>query len=306
MALADTSRLPGTATGVVKVVAQGRMPAEVVGELMDVLADEPRVVQVDLSGMTPSGSPVAEEFAPVGRYLASWHGTVVTVHVPDAAVGASLLSAAFAHRMLIHTSWEAGASEARRLLPPLQQSRLQLDPLPTAPGSARTFVDQQMQQWGLSQLIEPATQVVSEFVTNAVVHAPATLDLTLSRVDGRVRVALRDHEAGALGAEGRELPEYPLSGRGLQLVSAFVHGWGVIPARDGGQTVWAVLDAAGASPSEAADAADPHGRATGRHRRDSALDQVPDDSEGGADTPPGRHRSDAAVDDTHTGAPARG
>jgi hypothetical protein len=301
MALTDASRAePGTATGAVTVTAQGRMPSEVVDELMDVLADGPRVVQVDLSGMTPSGSAVAEAFAPVGGYLACWPGTVVAVYVPDAAVGADLLSAAFAHRLLIHTSWDAGASEAHRLLPRLQQCRLELSPLPTAPGTARTFVDQTMREWGLWRLTDAAAQVVSEFVTNAVVHAPAMLDLTLSRVDERVRVALREHEVSALRADAGDLPEYPLSGRGVQLVRAFVNGWGVIPAQDGGQTVWAVLDATGApAPHEvvtsgAADVA--HGRAAGRHRRDFAPEELSGDPAGVAASPyPGRHRCDAAA-----------
>jgi hypothetical protein len=286
-------RTAGTATGVVTVAAEGRMVPDVVRELMDVLADEPRVVQVDLSGMAPSGAPVAEEFTQVGNYLACWPGTVVTVYAPDAAVGTSLLSAAFAHRLLIHTSWEAGASEARRLLPPLQQSRLRLEPLPTAPGAARAFVDQTVQEWGLSRLSDAAAQVVSELVTNAVVHAPATLDLALSRVDERVRVALRDH-VGAQGAAGGELPEYPLSGRGLQLVHAFVHGWGVIPAPDGGQTVWAVLDANRTAETDA-DYATP-GRGAGRHRRVTATDEVSYGQAGpGHAGYAGRHRFDVAA-----------
>jgi hypothetical protein len=42
----------------------------VVTELMDVVADEPRVAACDLVGMTAEGSAMlAEEFAPVRQYL---------------------------------------------------------------------------------------------------------------------------------------------------------------------------------------------------------------------------------------------
>jgi hypothetical protein len=53
-------------------------------ELMDVLADEPRVVTCDLAGMTAEGSAMrAKGFSPVGEYLTQWPGTVVMVYAPD-------------------------------------------------------------------------------------------------------------------------------------------------------------------------------------------------------------------------------
>jgi len=134
----------------VTVRGQHRRSADVVGELMDVLADQPRVVACDLAGMTAEGSAMlAKGFAPVSEYLRHWPGTVVKVYAPDAQLR-SRLSAAM-----------SGEHQ----------------PQPCAPSVG-------------------------------------------------------------------ELPQCPLAGSGLRLVQTLARGWGVIPTRKAGKTVWVVLDTA--------------------------------------------------------------
>jgi hypothetical protein len=241
--LTEASESTGPPRGVATVTGQGRPPADVAAELMDVLADEPRVVECDLTGMAAEGSAIAEAFTPVGTYLAHWPGTVVMVHAPDSALRADLRSAAFADRMLVHASWDASA-EGDHMLPQLQRRREPLAPVSTAPREARNFTAQVLVDWQLPHLVGAANQVVSELVTHTLDHSVSNLELTLSRVDNQVRLAVRDDGAPP-GTALDDLPRSPLSGAGLRLMQVFAEHWDVIPAHSTGRgkTVWAVLDA---------------------------------------------------------------
>ncbi|MEU3981216.1 ATP-binding SpoIIE family protein phosphatase [Streptomyces sp. NPDC026672] len=123
---------------------------------------------------------------------------------------------------------------------------------PLAPGAARALLRSALTEWtrgGLlagERLAEDALLVLSELVTNAVVHAgtdvgivcsadPATGTLTVEVTDHHPSRAPRDDPAGP----PREAPE---SGRGLQLVANLSESWGV-GYRTGAKTVWARLPA---------------------------------------------------------------
>ncbi|MEU3183236.1 ATP-binding SpoIIE family protein phosphatase [Streptomyces sp. NPDC006923] len=104
-------------------------------------------------------------------------------------------------------------------------------------------------------LAEDAVVIVSELVTNAVVHAGTTVELLCRLEDPEEGPAEEDHEPAALVLEvsdhhpGRAIqsdargqapsgtPEY---GRGLELVAALAERWG-ITYRSGLKTVWARL-----------------------------------------------------------------
>jgi hypothetical protein len=104
-------------TGMVTVRGRHRRSADVVAELMDVLADEPRVVACDLAGMTAEGSAMlAKGFAPVGECLTHWPGTVVMVYAPDPQLRSRLHDAKSGARLLIHISRGAAGTEPMRLL----------------------------------------------------------------------------------------------------------------------------------------------------------------------------------------------
>ncbi|MDT9685039.1 ATP-binding protein [Streptomyces sp. TRM76323] len=96
---------------------------------------------------------------------------------------------------------------------------------------------------GLSHLIEDVCLVVSELVTNALVHSGGTeITLTLELRGDFLKVTVRD------GTPTRPAPRAPKmgeeSGRGLHLVEAIVHqhegSWG---ASDCGAVTWCVLSA---------------------------------------------------------------
>ncbi len=80
--------------------------------------------------------------------------------------------------------------------------------------------------------------VVTELVTNAVLHAAGPVVLQL-RTDGEaVRVEVTDG-GGSFALTPRDLP-MGMTGRGLGLVAAYASAWGIAPV-DGGKTVWVEL-----------------------------------------------------------------
>ena len=84
--------------------------------------------------------------------------------------------------------------------------------------------------------------IVTELVTNAVVHAGTFLTLCVTLQDAVVWTSVRDHDVSAdpclgVSTEGE-------SGRGLLLVDALAHAWGVAHDPDG-KTIWAEVALAG-------------------------------------------------------------
>ncbi|MGW0986696.1 SpoIIE family protein phosphatase [Streptomyces sp. NPDC002486] len=135
-----------------------------------------------------------------------------------------------------------------------------------APGAARALVRAALTEWtGLGlpgaefltdRLADDATLVVSELVTNAVVHAGTDVEMEC-RLEGdapgtaAVVVEVSDHHPSRAprGSEPETPHDTPEYGRGLRLVGALSEAWGVT-YRTGRKTVWARLPAGG---SEAGD-----------------------------------------------------
>ncbi|WP_327291176.1 ATP-binding SpoIIE family protein phosphatase [Streptomyces sp. NBC_01198] len=132
-----------------------------------------------------------------------------------------------------------------------------------AAGAARRFLRAALAEWagsglpeaaGLEErLVDDGTLLVSELVTNAVVHAGTAVDV-VCRLDTResppgVVVEVSDrHPARMLredGAGGRDGPDVPddrrEGGRGLHLVAALSDAWGISYHRDR-KTVWCRFD----------------------------------------------------------------
>ncbi|MCW2586870.1 MAG: hypothetical protein JWN55_2386 [Frankiales bacterium] len=85
--------------------------------------------------------------------------------------------------------------------------------------------------------VDEVALVVTELVTNAVLHGRGAVRLRLLDGDAGVRVEVQDASS--------ELPVLPrhstdaMTGRGLALVARIASAWGVDPAPGGGKTVWA-------------------------------------------------------------------
>ncbi|MFI7708005.1 ATP-binding protein [Nonomuraea sp. NPDC049480] len=111
--------------------------------------------------------------------------------------------------------------------------------VPETVTAARRLVREALTAWGLSALADDLTVVVSEVVTNAVVHAKSAMTLSLHRQGRSVRGEVADHSP----VWPTPLPAGPNEehGRGLAIVAAYSARWGVDPAPDG-KIVWFVCE----------------------------------------------------------------
>ena len=112
-----------------------------------------------------------------------------------------------------------------------------------APTGARAFCRDQLSAMfadaaASAPVQDAAALIVSELVTNAVNAGSRELDVTLAAHRDHLRIAVRDDAPGR--PEPRSAAPTDSHGRGLEIVAALSHRWGVDPSPDGKQ-VWAVL-----------------------------------------------------------------
>ncbi len=110
-------------------------------------------------------------------------------------------------------------------------------PEPTAAAAARRFVRDTLQTWLISGdattgdgLVDDAVLLTSELVTNAVVHAGTSVEVTCKLTGGGVEVVVSDGHPAKLVPEPPEnehIPAERTSGRGLLLPAALASAWGV-------------------------------------------------------------------------------
>jgi hypothetical protein len=228
---------------VVTLRAQSRLPADVGAELLDLLADGPEVLACDLSGMAAAGLPaVAQAFVPAGDYLRHWRGTALVLYATEPAVRSALGAAVLGDRVLVTDDLEHGVAQAWSWLPHVARTGVQLPPWPESAAEGRRLVRHSLEEWRLTRLREPADLVVTELVTNAIVHAKTVLHLTLVLAGDQLRVAVRDRGGSRASVDALVAQQRTLHGRGLRTIEAYTCGWGVLPARYTGKTVWAILD----------------------------------------------------------------
>ncbi|MFS0696988.1 ATP-binding protein [Streptomyces nitrosporeus] len=118
--------------------------------------------------------------------------------------------------------------------------------LPARPGSvadARQLTRARLREWRLdADTYDSAVLIVSELVTNAVVHtASAQVVCELERSEGALRISVRDqgHQPGGPRISPSADDEH---GRGLLLVDSLSAAWGSHDAGDAsGRVVWARL-----------------------------------------------------------------
>ncbi|MFC9157483.1 ATP-binding protein [Streptomyces bauhiniae] len=121
--------------------------------------------------------------------------------------------------------------------------RFELAAHPGSPAQARRLARTRLAGWSVcADTCESAVLVVSELVTNAVVHtASSRVVCELADHDGLVRIAVRDE--GCAPGEPHPAQQRPDEehGRGLLLVAALCRAWGA-QEHGPGLLVWAELD----------------------------------------------------------------
>ncbi|WP_420714366.1 SpoIIE family protein phosphatase [Streptomyces sp. NRRL WC-3744] len=112
--------------------------------------------------------------------------------------------------------------------------------VPEAVRHARRFTRRTLRAWGLSRdTIDVALLVVSELVTNALVHTGGQVRLDLSLVNHRLRLAVADTSPRS-PVKPTSIGWEATGGRGILLVEAVSAAWGTVPV-SGGKQVWADL-----------------------------------------------------------------
>lgn len=100
---------------------------------------------------------------------------------------------------------------------------------------ARRQVTATLEAWGLDALVDTTVLLVSEVVTNAVLHARTDLTLTLSREGDGVRIEVAD--GSSLPPALRWHSPTATTGRGLRLLDMLADSWAA-ESTASGKTVW--------------------------------------------------------------------
>jgi hypothetical protein len=230
---------------------------EVAGRLCDViedldqaiqlaLAERPRAVVCDLSGVLEGSEPAAVKMlATAGRHVRDWPGIPVAVACPDRRVHAALAAEPLGGHLVLTTSILTALSAVLAAATPAS-AWLRLAPHPTSSRASRDFVTRTLLDWRLGRIISSASLVVSELVTSSMTNAGTDIDLCVAWDLQALRLTVRDYGPGqppqgyaALG----------LHGRGLSVVAGLSGAFGVLPSADGGKVVWAVLNATRPGPA---------------------------------------------------------
>jgi PAS domain S-box-containing protein len=122
-------------------------------------------------------------------------------------------------------------------------SRWDIDPDVTAVSVARRLTRERLVGWHLEGLVETATLLVSELVTNAIHYAREPIEVRLLLLRDRVEIAVADSDS-RLPRLRRFDPEGE-GGRGLHLVGNLARRWGA-RSTVGGKAVWFDLPLPGA------------------------------------------------------------
>jgi anti-sigma regulatory factor (Ser/Thr protein kinase) len=111
---------------------------------------------------------------------------------------------------------------------------LNLEPVSSSAAVARQWLSRELADCP-DELVEDAALLLSELVTNAVLHAQTQVQVSVGSTGGRVRVEVTDSSPVLPTAKGYGTDA--ATGRGLQLVEALAERWG-IAAVPGGKVVW--------------------------------------------------------------------
>lgn len=102
--------------------------------------------------------------------------------------------------------------------------------------AARRFMAETLATWHCDELLDSVNLLVSELVTNAVVHAGSEAEVAVVLTPDVLRVEVADSGGGTPTKKHAEA--WATSGRGMALVDAVSSSWGVESRPGGGKIVW--------------------------------------------------------------------
>jgi len=107
----------------------------------------------------------------------------------------------------------------------IQQAKARLARNNHSPRLARRFVAEALDRWGSRAEFDVIQLLVSETVTNAILHARSDVQVSVALAGDRVRVSVFDGSTRGV-VRRPALPE-STSGRGVAMLDALSSGWGV-------------------------------------------------------------------------------
>jgi PAS domain S-box-containing protein len=122
------------------------------------------------------------------------------------------------------------------------ERHVRLDPVPGSAREARAFVSGALEEAGQPDFEDSATLLVSELVTNAILHARTSIEVAVAVTEATVYVGVSD-TSGQLPAR-RDYGTRATTGRGLALVDLIAARHGTETHDEGSKTVWFELGTA--------------------------------------------------------------
>jgi PAS domain S-box-containing protein len=127
----------------------------------------------------------------------------------------------------------------------------QFEPVPHSARLARTFVGEALVAAGHPELADTALLLVSELVTNAIVHARTPIEVVATATADGVYVGVTD--TSAQRPAHRDYGTQATTGRGLEMVRLLADRHGTEIHEDGSKTVWFELGRANGAVRETGD-----------------------------------------------------
>lgn len=121
------------------------------------------------------------------------------------------------------------------------RTQIRLAPVPASARQARRFVADTLAQWGDERYVDAASLLVSELVTNAVVHAGSAVDVIVGQQGMHATLRIEVHDSSIRAPRMGSFDLDSVSGRGLALVEAMSDRWGVENG-NAGKSVWFELE----------------------------------------------------------------
>lgn len=237
-------------SGRFQVVATAADGAEA---LEAVRATTPDLVLLDLGMPTVGGIDVLPDLvtaSPASRVIVVSgfpRGRLASVAVGRGAVG--YVEKGLSPRALVDDVVAvAGTLEA--VAAALAESRRMVDADVRSGATARRFVEETLRRWNCEEALDAVKLLVSELVTNSVVHARSEAEVAVVLKRHALRIEVSDSGIGLPAL--RQAAADAMSGRGLALVDRLSSSWGV-EADERGKTVWIEVPRLDDSPSRAAD-----------------------------------------------------
>jgi anti-anti-sigma regulatory factor/anti-sigma regulatory factor (Ser/Thr protein kinase) len=203
------------------------------------LATQPAAVVVDLAGVTVGDDVVLTVFAAMARSAAAWPGCPVVLSGPTGEVAAGLERMSVNRSVVVHPD-RAQARSALEAVPAPRRFTRRLAASPSVAGpAARATVVAACEAWRLGHLTDRAELLVTELVSNAILHAKTEMELMVALREPFLHISVTDSSSAPprlMSADSAEA----VGGRGLILVEALATRWGFLPTREG-KVVWSML-----------------------------------------------------------------